>query len=507
MFRKVACILFLASILLACQEEKYNPNRNLTLDVFSALKTPAYAINYTHVVEWLDQLVREDKGSLPVDRYVRAYYGNHHPLLWLSYLGADQRADSLVAWLDNVEAEGLSGKMMRRSQLHGDLQRLRRLDVDQGYNDINRLVARLEYNLTRAFLRYCSVQQYGFLQPAAVLNNLCVKDSDSLHVTYQRVFDIPVERLGEGFFQQALGKISHDSVASYLREVQPRSQLYARLCERLSDASLSHEQRLLTLCNIERCRWREKEKPEQYKKHVVVNIPAFKLYAVDGDSTLEMRVGCGKATTKTPLLTSKIMRMDVNPQWILPQSIAKGIAGSTGYMHRNNMFVADKKLGRLDASQASYAKIMSGEQHIVQEGGPGNSLGRIIFRFENNFSVFLHDTNTPGFFVRDSRAVSHGCVRIQRPFDFAVFLLDDKDADTIDRLRYSMSANINGSGDDDGSEPVDRSRLIHQLKVSPEVPLFITYFTLYPDASGQLRQYPDVYGYDKAIIRQLTPYI
>ena len=220
-----------------------------------------------------------------------------------------------------------------------------------------------------------------------------------------------------------------------------------------------------------------------------------------------MRVGCGTVKTKTPLLTSKIMRMDINPQWILPKSIAKGIVHSTGYMHRNNMFIADRKLGRLDASQASYTKIMNGEQHIVQEGGPGNSLGRIIFRFENNFSVFLHDTNSPGFFTRDSRAVSHGCVRIQRPLDFAVFLLADKDADLIERLRYSMTANINGRGDQGSKDSVDRSRLLHQLKVEPEVPLFITYFTLYPDADGTLRQYPDVYGYDKAIIRQLTPYL
>ena len=240
-----------------------------------------------------------------------------------------------------------------------------------------------------------------------------------------------------------------------------------------------------------------------------MNIPAFRLYATDGDSTLTMRVGCGAVKTKTPLLTSKIMRMDVNPQWIVPKSIAKGIVYSTGYLHRNHMFISDRKRGRLDASQASYAKIMSGEQHIVQEGGPGNSLGRIIFRFENNFSVFLHHTNSPGFFERDSRAVSHGCVRIQQPLDFAIFLLNDKDDDLIDRIRYSMEADINHSQHEEGkpAEHINRDRLIRQVSVEPEVPLFITYFTLYPDQYGQLQEYRDVYGYDKAIIKHLTPYI
>lgn len=479
------------------------------MDVFLKLKTQAFAINHTHVIELLDDLVRADQGSLAVDRYVKSYYGNHHPLLWVDCFGTDQRVDSLMLWLETVERSGLSQKMFRRSQLQSDIERLRSLDVGEDQEDIDHLVARLEYNLTRAFARYCFVQQFGFVNPSAVLNRLCVKDSDSLHVTYHRVYDVAVSHFDATFFDKTLDKVRHDSVAHFLQEVQPTSKLYEMLCNRLSDDQLTKEQRLLTLCNIERCRWRQKEVPEQYKKHVVVNIPAFKLYAVDGDSTLEMRVGCGTAKTKTPLLTSKIMRMDVNPQWIVPKSIAKGIVYSTGYLHRNNMFISDRKRGKLDASQANYAKIMSGEQHIVQEGGPANSLGRIIFRFENNFSVFLHDTNSPGFFVRDSRAVSHGCVRIQKPFDFAVFLLADKDQDLIDRIHYSMTANINGRGTDEEGrrEKIDRDKLVRQVKVEPVVPLFITYYTLYPDENGQLQEYPDVYGYDKAIIKSLTPYI
>ena len=479
------------------------------MDAFSGMKSSPYVIRPMHVVEILDDLVRADKGTLPLDNYVKSYYGNHHPMLWVDYTGVDSRADSLVAWLGEVERSGMSPKMFRRSQLEEDIKRLRSLDLDTGKNDINHVVARLEYNLTRAFVRYCTVQQFGFLNPANVLNRFCVKDSDSLRVTYFRVFDIPFNRPGEAFFQQALNKVSHDSVGPFLREVQPVGKLYNMLCNRLADSTLTKDQRLTTLCNLERCRWRLKEYPDQYKKHVVVNIPAFRLYATDGDSTLTMRVGCGTVKTKTPLLTSKIMRMDVNPQWIVPKSIAKGIVYSTGYLHRNHMFISDRKRGRLDASEASYSKIMSGEQHIVQEGGPGNSLGRIIFRFENNFSVFLHDTNSPGFFERDSRAVSHGCVRIQQPFDFAVFLLADKDDDLIDRIRYSMEADVNHSRSEEGEpqEHINRDRLVRQVSVEPEVPLFITYYTLYPDQFGQLQEYRDVYGYDKAILKHLTPYI
>ena len=72
-----------------------------------------------------------------------------------------------------------------------------------------------------------------------------------------------------------------------------------------------------------------------------------------------------------------------------------------------------------------------------------------------------------------------------------------------------MEADINHSQHEEGkpAEHINRDRLIRQVSVEPEVPLFITYFTLYPDQYGQLQEYRDVYGYDKAIIKHLTPYI
>ena len=65
-------------------------------------------------------------------------------------------------------------------------------------------------------------------------------------------------------------------------------------------------------------------------------------------------------------------------------------------------------------------------------------LGRIIFRFPNKFSVYLHDTSSPSAFNRESRTVSHGCVRLQRPFDIAEFVLHDADPWLLDKMRLSM---------------------------------------------------------------------
>jgi len=148
---------------------------------------------------------------------------------------------------------------------------------------------------------------------------------------------------------------------------------------------------------------------------------------------------------------------------------------------------------------------------VAQEGGAGNSLGRIIFRFPNNFSVFLHDTSSPGAFGRDNRGVSHGCVRVQRPFDLAVFMMEkDSDEWLLDKLRISMGMKPET---DRGRELLDEldpgeptPKLVRYQQVSPRVPIIITYYTIFRAPDGTLQYYPDVYGYDKAIGEAMKTY-
>jgi murein L,D-transpeptidase YcbB/YkuD len=161
----------------------------------------------------------------------------------------------------------------------------------------------------------------------------------------------------------------------------------------------------------------------------------------------------------------------------------------------------------LPASGASRERILSGKQRIVQNGGPGNSLGRIVFRFQNNFSVYLHHTSSPWHFQSANRAVSHGCVRVEKPYELAVFLLKDKDENLAKKIKYSMTYSM--KKDSEGNpipSSVAKDSLVKEVSVVPHVPVFLSYYTLYPDNSGNLVSYPDVYGYDKRIIEQLKPY-
>lgn len=499
--------LFMVFALVACHEEPNNPNENLEMSMFAELQDSVYALNSHRVREQIHKLIKSDCDSLVADAKTRGYYKNDGCFLWIDRHGVDSRADSLLAFLSEVGKMGFAPDKFYVEQLQSDLRRVRELDFSStGRQAINQVMARLEYNLTKAFLRYVVGQRFGFINPQNMLNHFDVQHKDSQRVIYRRIFDVAMDHPDEHFFVAAIHKIYNDSVAPFLHEVQPVEPLYYKFVDLLNSDTFPASKRLKLLCNIERCRWRQKDAPRLHKKYVLVNVPAFHLDAVDGDSVLNMKVVCGTLATKTPLLNSEIKRMDINPQWIIPRSIIeKDIArhaGDKSYFDRRRYFIRDRKTGKkVDAYHVSRSGLLSGKYMVAQEGGKGNSLGRIIFRFDNNFSVYLHDTSSPGVFSRDNRGASHGCVRVERPFDLAVFLLKDKDEDTIDRIKYSMTADLHSnSHSEEGGEspkPIDRKKLLNSLPVDPHVPVFISYFTMYPDKNGKMCEYPDVYGYDR----------
>jgi murein L,D-transpeptidase YcbB/YkuD len=270
------------------------------------------------------------------------------------------------------------------------------------------------------------------------------------------------------------------------------------------------------MVNMERSRWRRRQPLTDTGKRIVINIPAYHLYAYGPGEMLDMRVVCGAFGTKTPQLSSNIEYMQVNPQWVIPKSIIDNEvarrAGDSAYFARNRYDIIDKTTNQtLDARHVSRQQLLSGNYRVAQKGGAGNSLGRIVFRFKNNFSVYLHDTSNPSAFQRLSRAMSHGCVRVAEPFELARFVLDSPDEWLLDRIRIAMglSAETEQGIEWLQSHPDQetRNKIIGYVPVSPRVPLYIIYYTLWPDENGVLQTWPDVYGYDKVMWNQLKAFV
>jgi murein L,D-transpeptidase YcbB/YkuD len=230
-----------------------------------------------------------------------------------------------------------------------------------------------------------------------------------------------------------------------------------------------------------------------------------------------MRICCGTTTNKTPLLSSLITYMQVNPDWIVPQNIVKSDflrhAGDSAYFARNRYYIVERSTGdTLTAANVTAEEMESGQLRIGQKGGCNNSLGHIVFRFTNDFGIYLHDTNNRRVFDNERRTLSHGCVRVEKPFELACFMLPEADEWLQDRLRISMNiAPVTDRGKeylkehDDDEKPL---RLIGYQDITPSVPLYIIYYTAYPNpATNELQTWPDIYGYDKAIVKEMAPFL
>lgn len=493
-------------MLSSCKEEGTYPNKNISIDDFRELRESRYKLNSHRVRRYISRLMRNDSVAFSMDSKVRAYYNAESPFVWISRLGVLGRADTLLSFLQSSDTLGLSPRKFQVEQIASDIRKLRTLDLVEGKDDINLLMARVEYNLTRAYFRYAAGLEYGFVNPDWLYNRLEKYMVDSATVRFRRLSDLRPLRPDGRFYSRILGIAFGDSISQYLSSLHTEGNLYRRLSGLLAQGKLSRADRIRVLCNMERCRWKYRKVARLggERKYVVVNIPSYSLIANGKEGWQYMRVGCGTLDHKTPLLVSRIERMEINPQWIVPKSIAVGLVGRIGYMREMGMFVHDKQLGKLPPEDATYAKVVSGDQYIIQAGGPKNSLGRVIFRFDNNFSVFLHDTSSPWIFKKAMRAVSHGCVRVERPLDLALFLTSG-DGNVGSRIRSLMSIDYDENLDPEEADGQQRTYPLSYISLKETVPLYITYFTVFYNKEGGLSFFNDVYGYDEALAMALSP--
>lgn len=496
----------------ACHENHFNPNANLSKGNFSSLAVDEFRMSSIRITENIGRLIVNDNDTMLPDYYTRSYYLSKGTLLWVNRKGVTNQADSLLEYLKRVDEIGFSPSRFYANEIESDLLKFKSLDFNVG-DDINFLIARLDYNLTKAYLRYVIGQRYGFINPMKVFNKLDIDENDTTQQKFRQLYDIYTEHISKKKCAYLLSKIVADSVCYILKESESQNPMYKNLKSILP--KVKRIDRMKVLVNMERSRWRHDSYPYEYDKYVMVNIPSYGLIAVDGDDRMSMKVVCGSDKTKTPLLYSSITRMDINPKWVVPISIVKNElskhAGDKSYFERNNYLIVDRSTGKkVSPAYVTYDNLKSGGYSVIQTGGEGNSLGRIIFRFNNNFSIYLHDTSSRSTFDLVDRSASHGCIRVQKPYELAQFLLKGKDNELLDKIKYSMNIrtkNNDGIDKDVNNIYIDKSRIINSVNVKPQIPIFITYYTMCVLPDGNLENYSDVYGYDEVISKRIKDYI
>ena len=436
---------------------------------------------------------------------------------WFTRMGVSDDADSVLSYLRReLPRNGLDSTAFFIPQIAEDLDVIHQLAFDSLGQNINEVLTRLDNNLSKAYVEYTTGQRYGFMRPDKVLNRLQMKPDSS---GYVQLFDHEVRKPD---YADAEQQLTSDRRMSYLHESQPSSALYRALQNKLLQTTDTTERQKLAI-NMERCRWQYPEAgvtkyPDPVvTREVLVNIPAQQLWAVGGDSVLNMRICCGAYATRTPLLSSTISYLQVNPDWIIPQKIVETDitrhAGDSAYFARNHYYIVERSSGdTLRPSKVTASQLRTGRLRVGQKGGAGNSLGRIVFRFPNNFAVYLHDTNNRGAFQRERRTLSHGCVRVQKPFELACFLLPEADDWMKDRLRISMDIRPETERGKnwlkEHAEDPRPFRLMVYSDVVPKVPVHILYFTAFPNPeTGAVEFWPDLYGYDRAVSREIQAFL
>ncbi|MBK0369111.1 L,D-transpeptidase family protein [Flavobacterium agrisoli] len=223
--------------------------------------------------------------------------------------------------------------------------------------------------------------------------------------------------------------------------------------------------------NMERCRWLDPEL-EKDKEFLAVNIPEFKLYLVrDGQVAFTSPVVVGKMMTQTVIFSGMMQYVVFSPYWNVPNSIINkeikpGMARDKNYLKKKNL---EWNNGR-----------------VRQLPGRNNSLGLVKFLFPNSNNIYLHDTPSKSLFERESRAFSHGCVRVGKPRDLAIELLKDNPNWIPEKIDTAMHA---------GKEK--------WVTLQHKIPVYIGYFTAWVDRDGKLNFYRDVYQRDNPLAKLL----
>ncbi|MFZ4457016.1 MAG: L,D-transpeptidase family protein [Bacteroidales bacterium] len=167
---------------------------------------------------------------------------------------------------------------------------------------------------------------------------------------------------------------------------------------------------------------------------IVVNIPeAEAIYYKENKPILTMRTVVGKKSNPTPTIASHITSIVTFPYWNVPHSIAvkeilPKVQKDDNYLEQNNFEVVDAKNNVVDDADLNWKKYDADNfpYFFRQSTGAGNSLGVLKFNLENPFSIFLHATSWQGVFEKENRFLSHGCIRLEKPFDLANELMNGK---------------------------------------------------------------------------------
>ena len=282
-----------------------------------------------------------------------------------------------------------------------------------------------------------------------------------------------------------------ESIDNILKPYVPQMPQFFPLIDAYN-AAVSPVQKYKIKLNIERVKLL---KPDGWDTYVLINVPEFKFrFFENRQKVMEFKVIVGRYTWQTPIFSSTLKYITVNPTWNVPDNIARKeeipkIIKDPSYLRRHNMVV--KRDYAPDSPTVDPRKINWREYlkpkwahrelpyKIIEQSSSRNALGLVKFMFPNRFSVYMHDTNNKKLFQYQQRAFSHGCMRLEKPLTFLGHLATFYTKEPFENVGKLLKA-----------------KKTKYVGLKQYIPVHIVYLTAYVE-DGMVNFFGDVYGFDK----------
>lgn len=246
----------------------------------------------------------------------------------------------------------------------------------------------------------------------------------------------------------------------------------------------SHDKAMKLALSMERLRWH----PHQFgERHVFINQPEYRArYIENGKEALSMRVVVGKKSNQTNFFYDEIEHVTFNPYWGVPRSIivnefAPKSVSNPGYLDQRGYELRSWGGKKLSSSNINWSSIGTTPQFSVrQKPGPKNALGSLKIMFPNKHAIYMHDTPAKSLFKRQHRAYSHGCIRLHDPQAMAAAVLGKNKSHVNARIKPGKN---------------------NTEKLAVKVPVYVSYFTAWPQEDGSVKYFNDMYDRDAHLIK------
>lgn len=394
--------------------------------------------------------------------------------IWLKPQNYEGPAWQAIQLIDCVLQFGLSHadyhpKELTNNQLHHILDTLKKVRLEQR--------ALFDIMLTDAIINLINNLHYGKLNPEYPANKI-----DAL--------------VDAGFMADKILALAllQKNLITAVAAAQPTMPEYADLRRKLylleglrqnNCYELPQAQERKIAINMERLRWVNTDD----KYYIHINIPSYSLKLHIKDSTCNFKVIVGRPETPTPTLQSAITYLTTAPEWKVPAAMFAGTVlpnamSDTAYLDNNHYGLYNKAGEFIEPTPVNLAKIKSSpaQYYARQTIGCDNALGLVVFRFDNVYKIYLHDTPQQSLFAKKNRALSNGCIRIEQARRFATLLLkNDDSADKIKALDRGLNTYFK-----------------QNIFLKKPMPIKITYLTC-EIKDGELITLTDIYNLDNSL--------